>query len=349
MNRAALPSLVWFGQRTAQSLTGASAGWLLSGLSQAPLVNGLLPALSVSSTLLPLRPRARFGLALQVLGVLLLLAVALKRLGPSPVWPLLASGLVGVGRTASVLPLQRWLLAPRRLSLPWLQRLGDAGGLAGSLLTALLFPLLRSTAPQFAVAALLLVPVLLLVSSPRFQPEESPTPATATAPHAATGIDPRGSFQGLLFGALFALLPLWVRAIGGGSCVDFGLVLTAYGLGRIVSLPLPLPGWGLYGGMAMLLQATTWLPTWGATALFVPLGALAAGTDIRLTGAHGEGGDTAGQLARNDRSLAIGSLVGSLAMGAGTQVLGLANARILIVTAFVLAALLLPRRLKAAA
>ena len=362
MNRAALPSLVWFGQRTAQSLTWASAGWLLSGLSQAPLVNGLLPALSVSSTLLPLRPRARFGLALQVLGVLLLLAVALKRLGPSPVWPLLASGLVGVGRTASVLPLQRWLLAPRRLSLPWLQRLGDAGGLAGSLLTALLFPLLRSTAPQFAVAALLLVPVLLLVSSPRFQQEESPTPATATAtatatpataplatPLAAAGIDPRGGFQGLLFGALFALLPLWVRAIGGGSCVDFGLVLAAYGLGRIVSLPLPLPGWGLYGGMAMLLQATTWLPTWGATALFVPLGTLAAGTDIRLTGAHGVGGDTAGQLARNDRSLAIGSLVGSLAMGAGTQVLGLANARILIVTAFVLAALLLPRRLKAAA
>jgi hypothetical protein len=361
MNRAALPSLVWFGQRTAQSLTGASAGWLLSGLSQAPLVNGLLPALSVSSTLLPLRPRARFGLALQVLGVLLLLAVALKRLGPSPVWPLLASALVGVGRTASVLPLQRWLLAPRRLSLPWLQRLGDAGGLAGSLLTALLFPLLRSTAPQFAVAALLLVPVLLLVSSPRFQPEESPTPATVTAaatatataplatPLAATGIDPRGGFQGLLFGGLFALLPLWVRAIGGGSCVDFGLVLAAYGLGRIVSLPLPLPGWGLYGGMAMLLQATTWLPAWGATALFVPLGALAAGTDLRLTGAHAVGGDTAGQLARNDRSLAIGSLVGSLAMGAGTQVLGLANARILIVSAFVLAALLLPRRLKAAA
>jgi len=343
MNPAALPSLVWFGQRTAQSLTGASAGWLLSGLSQAPLVNGLLPALSVSSTLLPLRPRARFGLALQVLGVLLLLAVALKRLGPSPVWPLLASGLVGVGRTASVLPLQRWLLAPRRLSLPWLQRLGDAGGLAGSLLTALLFPLLRSTAPQFAVAALLLVPVLLLVSSPRFQLEESPTPATASA--TAAGIDPRGGFQGLLFGALFALLPLWVRAIGGGSCVDFGLVLAAYGLGRIVSLPLPLPGWSLYGGMAMLLQATTWLPAWGATALFVPLGALAAGTDIRLTGAHSEGGDTAGQLARNDRSLAIGSLVGSLAMGAGTQVLGLANARILIVTAFLLAALLLPRRL----
>jgi hypothetical protein len=357
MNRAALPSLVWFGQRTAQSLTGASAGWLLSGLSQAPLVNGLLPALTVSTTLLPLRPRARFGLVLQGLGLLLLLAVALKRLGPSPVWPLLASALVGVGRTASVLPLQSWLLAPRRLSLPWLQRLGDAGGLAGSLLTALLFPLLRNTAPQFAVAALLLVPALLLVSSPRFQPEEGPTPATATAatPLAAAGIDPRGGFQGLLFGALFALLPLWVRAIGGGSCVDFGLVLAAYGLGRIVSLPLPLPGWGLYGGMAVLLQATTWLPAWGATALFVPLGALAAGSDVRQVASlsetvdGGDAGDTAGRLARIDRSRAIGSLVGSLAMGAGAQVLGLANARILIVTAFVLAALLLPRRRKAAA
>ena len=146
-NRAALPSLVWFSQSTAQSLAGASAGWLLSGLSQAPLVNGLLPALTASTSLLPLRPRARLGMVLQLGGLLLLLAVALKRLGPSPAWPLVASGLVGLGRTASLLPLQRWLLAPRRLSLSWLQRLGDAGGLAGSLLTALLFPLLRNTAP----------------------------------------------------------------------------------------------------------------------------------------------------------------------------------------------------------
>ncbi|MCS5699695.1 hypothetical protein NZK32_11660 [Cyanobium sp. FGCU-52] len=356
IDRAALPSFLWFSQRTAQSLSGASAGWLLSGLTQAPLVNGLLPALSVSTTLLPLRPRARFGLVLQVVGLLVLLAVALKRLGPSPVWPLLASGLVGVGRTASVLPLQRWLLAPRRLNLPWLQRLGDAGGLAGSLLTALLFPLLRNTAPQFAVAALLLMPVLLVVSSPRFQLREGATPTAPLAtPVAAAGIDLRGGFQGLLFGGLFALLPLWVRAIGGGSCVDFGLVLAAYGLGRILSLPLPLPGWGLYGGMAVLLQATTWLPAWGATALFVPLGALAAGSDVRQVAALSDAakaddaGDTAAQLARIDRSRAIGSLVGSLALGAGTQILGLTNARILIVAAFLLAAVLLPHRRNAAA
>jgi hypothetical protein len=345
-NRAALPSLVWFSQRTAQSLAGASAAWLLSGLSQAPLINGLLPALSASTTLLPLRPRAWLGMALQLCGLLLLLVVALKRLGPSPVWPLVAVGLVGLGRTASLLPLQRWLLTPRRLSLVWLQRLGDAGGLTGSLLTALLFPLLRNTAPQFAMAALLLLPGLLLVSSPRFRP---PAESAPMSPVAASGLDLRSGAQGLLFGALFALLPLWVRTIGGGDCVDFGLVLAAYGLGRILTLPLPLPGWSLYAAMAMLLQATTWLPAWGSTALFVPLGALAAGSDGRLaaslTAGGGEGSvGAADGLARIDRSLAIGSLLGSLAMGAGSQLLGLSHARSLIVTAYGLAALVLPRR-----
>lgn len=306
-NRAALPSLVWFSQRTAQSLAGASAAWLLSGLSQAPLINGLLPALSASTTLLPLRPRAWLGMAL---------------------------------------PLQRWLLTPRRLSLVWLQRLGDAGGLTGSLLTALLFPLLRNTAPQFAMAALLLLPGLLLVSSPRFRP---PAESAPMSPVAASDLDLRSGAQGLLFGALFALLPLWVRTIGGGDCVDFGLVLAAYGLGRILTLPLPLPGWSLYAAMAMLLQATTWLPAWGSTALFVPLGALAAGSDGRLaaslTAGGGEGSvGAADGLARIDRSLAIGSLLGSLAMGAGSQLLGLSHARSLIVTAYGLAALVLPRR-----
>jgi hypothetical protein len=345
-SRAALPSLLWFSQRTAQSLAGASAGWLLSGLSQAPLVNGLLPAVNAATTLLPLRPRARLGMALQLCGLLLLLAVALKRLGPSPAWPLVASGLVGLGRTASLLPLQRWLLAARHLSLVWLQRLGDAGGLSGSLLTALLYPLLRNTAPQFAMAALLLLPGLLLVSSPRFRP---PAISSPVSPVAASGLDLRGGAQGLLFGALFALLPLWVRTIGRGDCVDFGLVLAAYGLGRILALPLPLPGWSLYAAMALLLQATTWLPAWGSTALFVPLGALAAGSDGRLaaslTAGEGEGSVGAAEgLARIDRSLAIGSLVGSLAMGAGSQLLGLPHARILIVAAYGLAAVLLPRR-----
>jgi len=346
MKGAFLPSTVWFSQRTAHSLAGASAGWLLSSLTPAPLINGLLPALSASTTLLPLHPRARFGLGLQLTGMLLLLAVALKQLGPSPFWPLLASGLVGVGRTASLLPMQRWLLGPHRLNRAMLRRWGDAGGLVGSLLVALLYPLLRTTAPQFAAAALLLFPALLLVSSSRWRPEEgSPPPPPSTA----TGIDRRGGFQGLLFGALFALLPLWVRTIGGGDCVDFGLVLAAYGLGRILSFSLPLPGWGSYAAMAVLLQATSWLPAWGSTALFVPLGALAAGSDAHLADSISAGADAAEGLVTIDRSLAIGSLAGSLAMGAGAQVLGLENARILIVGAFLLAAVLLPRRPAAAA
>ncbi|MFZ9346550.1 MAG: hypothetical protein ACO24A_05515, partial [Burkholderiaceae bacterium] len=92
--------------------------------------------------------------------------------------------------------------------------------------------------------------------------------------------------QGALFGALFGLIPLWVRQEGAGNCFDFAMVLTAYGLGRAAAEALQArlrlaaaPGYLL---LAAGVAGTQVLPGWGAVLLFVPLGLLAASSDQRL-------------------------------------------------------------------
>lgn len=348
------PALIGSGLRTGASLTGASAAWLVSGLSPSPLINSLLPALSAGTALLPLPGSARAGLSLQLAGVLLLLSTALRLTGTSPGWPLLAVLLIGLGATASLLPLQSWLLEPTRLSLTQLRLLADGGSVAGSLLTAVLFPLTHSLVPQFLIAALLHVPALGLVwgagwgrvvqAAPVGRAAPSTTTRGAAAPTGRTLRFHLGScLQSLLFGALFALLPLWVRTISRGTCVDFGMALTAYGLGRPMATLLPMPAGLRYLGMSLLLLLTSWLPGWGAVAVFLPLGALAAGSDAALADSV-PGANAALRLQVFERSSALGGLLGSLAMGLLSQRLGLESARAAIVAAFLVAALLLPRR-----
>lgn len=191
---------------------------------------------------------------------------------------------------------------------------------------------------------------------------------------AAGGADPasgvslnwRCCLQGILFGSLFGLLPLWVRQLGGGSCFDFGMVLTAYGLGRLLaaaeptgSLPFPpalvvtapLPGpWRLYPArglpyllLAFTLAATQWLPGWGPLVLFLPMGALAAFSDARLVAtldAHPDEPATDEPLRWQvlERSSGVGALAGSLLMGGTAQLLGLPLALPLQVLAFAAAA-----------
>jgi hypothetical protein len=191
---------------------------------------------------------------------------------------------------------------------------------------------------------------------------------------AASGANPAGGvslnwrccLQGILFGSLFGLLPLWVRQLGGGSCFDFGMVLTAYGLGRLLaaagptgSLPLPaalvvaapLPGpWRLHPArglpyllLAFTLAATQWLPGWGPLVLFLPMGALAAFSDARLVAtldAHPDEPATDEPLRWQvlERSSGVGALAGSLLMGGTAQLLGLPLALPLQVLAFVAAA-----------
>lgn len=237
---------------------------------------------------------------------------------------LLAVLLFGLGLQIAQLPLQRFLVGVQGISMRRLRSGSELGALLGHLLTALLFPIGKAVL-QFSQALVLLLPLLPAAllsrrwgyrhlpprSGPGPAPAESTTAFTASA--AAAGANPGGGvslnwrccLQGILFGSLFGLLPLWVRQLGGGSCFDFGMVLTAYGLGRLLAaagpagfLPsppalvaaAPLPGpWRLhpvrglpYLLLAFTLAATQWLPGWGPLVLFLPMGALAAFSDARL-------------------------------------------------------------------
>lgn len=309
---------------------------------------------------------------------------------------LLAVLLFGLGLQIGQLPLQRFLVGAQGISMRRLRSGSELGALLGHLLTALLFPIGKAVL-QFSQALVLLLPLLpaaLLSRRPghrHLPPRSGPDLASAgsstaltasaatavaasTAVAAAAGANPGGGvslnwrccLQGILFGSLFGLLPLWVRQLGGGSCFDFGMVLTAYGLGRLLaaagpagSLPSPpalvataaIPGpWRLHPArglpyllLAFTLAATQWLPGWGSLVLFLPMGGLAALSDARLVATldtHPDDSATDEPLRWQilARSSGVGALAGSLLMGGTAQLLGLPLALPLQVLAFAAAA-----------
>ncbi|MCP9798633.1 hypothetical protein [Cyanobium sp. Lug-B] len=346
-----LLTLAWSSGQASGTLAIGATAWLLSGLTPSPLVNGVLPALATLPLLLPLPQRIRPGYLLQLLSLLLLLAVAAGGPGTSVLAPLLGIALLAVGLRLAQDPLQRRLHGHWGVPIGELRAGAEAGRLAGSLLTALLFPIGKALL-QFGSALVLLLPLAPLVGALRAsghrmeqgQGDAAVAAATAAAEPAPWRLEPGGVLQGLLLGGLFALLPLWVRQQAAGSCFDFGLLLTAYGLGRTgaeawgLRLPPRLP----YLLMAALLLATQFVGGWGAVLLFVPFGLLAAVADARLA----LGVDPAGDLQHNwsvlERSSALGGLAGSLGMGLIAQLIGLGGSLPIQLAAFLGAGVLLP-------
>lgn len=305
-----LLTLAWSSSQAGGTLAIGATAWLLSGLTPSPLVNGVLPALATLPLLLPLPQRIRLGYVVQLLSLLLLLAVAAGLLGRSVLGPLLGIALLAIGLRLAQEPLQRQLHGFGAVPIGELRAGAEAGRLAGNLLTALLFPLGKALL-QLGSAVVLLLPLAPLVGA--LQAGDHPRPgSSAEQSKEDLGLEPVGVLQGLLFGGLFALLPLWVRQEAAGNCFDFGLVLTAYGLGRTgaeawgLRLPPRLP----YLLMAAVLVATQFIDGWGAVLLFVPFGLLAALADARLA----VGMDPAGDLQRNwnrlERSSALGDCWG---------------------------------------
>lgn len=343
-----LLTLAWSSSQASGTLAIGATAWLLSGLTPSPLLNGVLPALATLPLLLPLPRRIRFGYLVQLLSLLLLLAVAAGLLGRSVLAPLLAVALLAVGLRLAQDPLQRRLHGRWAVPVGQLRAGAEAGRLAGNLLTALLFPIGKALL-QFGSALVLLLPLAPLVGAlqaggPQQREGEVAAVASAGAEPDSWRLEPGGVLQGLLLGGLFALLPLWVRQQAAGSCVDFGLLLTAYGLGRTgaeawgLRLPPRLP----YLLMAAILVATQFVGGWGAVLLFVPFGLLAAVADARLA----LGVDPAGDLQRNwsvlERSSALGGLAGSLGMGLIAQLIGLGGSLPIQLAGFLGAGVLLP-------
>jgi len=346
--RRRLLTVAWGSGQASGSLAIGATAWLVSGLTPSPLVNGLLPALATLPLLLPLPLRLRLGYLIQVASLLLLLAVGAKLTGPAVVWPLLGITLLAIGLRMTQEPLQEHLNGTVAIPIGELRASAESGRLIGNLLTAVLFPLGKALL-QFSQALVLLIPLapaIHAVPAPGATAAPAAGPVAAAVSSAVPRLEARGLIQGVLFGSLFGLLPLWVREQAAGSCFDFGMVLTAYGLGRIgaesfgqrLRLPFLMP----YGLMAALLLATQGPLGWGAVLLFVPLGLLAALSDARLAIALDPQGSLADNWTILERSSAVGGLAGSLGMGLIAQVIGLEGSLPIQLVAFVMAGILLP-------
>ena len=344
----ALLTLAWGSSRAAISLAMVAAAWMLSGLTPSPLINGLLPAVASAPLLLPVSARPRSGVALQLLASLWLLLIA-TRLMPLPVaFTLAAVLLLALGCQLADLPVQRLLSGSVGVPMAALRSSAEAGRLVGNTLAGVLFPIGKLLL-QFS-QAILLLPLAALITwlQPQRGEAEPPVPSL---PAAAAGFQPAALLQGLLFGGLFGLIPLWVRQEGAGNCFDFAMVLTAYGLGRAAAEALQghlrlgfAPGYLL---LMAALAGTQLLPGWGAVLLFVPLGLLAACSDQRLMQALGPAEDPALRAQLFLRSACLGGLTGSLAMGLAGQALGLPGVLPIQLLAFAAAAPLMPRLLPA--
>lgn len=324
--------LRWGSAQAGVSLCLASTAWLLSGLSPSPLINTLLPALTTLPALLPLKRQAGAFCWIVISSLVLLLLCSPLGEGIEAAWAItlvLCAGLViALGQDFSQLPLQKQLLRDPDLNFQQLRRGSEFGALLGFGLTGLIRPGWH----QFLPAALLLLPLLpaaLQRQSSHLEGLDLPTFNRAAA------------WQGLVFGALFSLLPLWVRSVAEGNCFNFGMVLMAYGIGRTLfnasSHRYSRSLYVLIGGLLMVSQL---LPGIISTLLFIPIGALAAATDRQLVD-HLQPEDPAQGWQVLRRSGAIGGLVGVLMMGSLAQVIGLPQALLTQVALFLTAPLVL--------
>jgi hypothetical protein len=318
------------------SLTAAAAAWMLSGLTPSPLLNSLFAVVDTLPNFLPLPTAALASLWLQVvaLGSLLLAALGI---GKVPGLILLAIFVFSLGRRLGRPVFLDWFLSRRVVPMQRLQLGTEVGQVLGNLLAGILFPLGQATL-QFLNALLLLLPLFR-----EAQPSTAPTGQLSIL--AGFGFRRTHIFpliQGMLLGALFALLPLWVRAIAQGNCLGFGILLAAYCTGRIVGNMLPLISPFLAN---LAIAALLWpLPQISSipvvVLLFLLLGGLAALADqaiqLRLTEVSS---DLEGWI-NFERLNSIGVLMGSLAFGLFAQATELVKVHPLLVLGFSVAALL---------
>ena len=324
--------LRWGSAQAGVSLSLASTAWLLSGLTPSPLVNTFLPALTTLPALLPLKRRAGAFCWIVISAIALLLLCSPIGAVIQEAWAIpvvLSAGLViALGQDFSQLPLQRQLLQAPNLSFQQLRRGSELGALLGFGLTGLIRPGWH----QFLPAALLLLPLLPAAL------QRQPTSLQALG---LPKFNREAAWQGLVFGAFFGLLPLWIRSVAQGNCFNFGMVLTAYGIGRsLINAPCRRSSWALFGLIGGLLVMAQQLPGIISTLLFIPIGTLAAASDRHLVDRLQPDDPAQGwQVLR--RSGAIGGLLGVLMMGSLAQAIGLPQALLAQVALFLTAPLVL--------
>ena len=335
--RAGIPaSILWGSSQAGNTILLASSGWMVSGLSDSPLLNGMLPALGIIPLLLGLKQNKN-GYFFQIVSAILLIGLTSLPIESGPSKSIVLVGTIsalilhGTGKALSSRSIKKDLLDQPGTSSKKLRVGQDLGFFIGNLITAMLFPAIRQFLPGF----LLLLPI---TSSLYKNPQESkPIPAQERPP-----LHGLCCLQGLVIGSLFALLALWVREIDGGKCFDFAMVLAAYRLGRPLMLWMPnIAASTRYWLLILLLIFSQISPvSWLSVALFIPIGALISSSELTLINGLTKVKESANRWRTLESSSAIGGFIGSIGLGLLCQILGLAWALPLVCIGLLLLALL---------
>ena len=203
-------SILWGSSQAGNTILLASSGWMVSGLSGSPLLNGMLPAFGIIPLFLGLKQN-RNGYFFQIISATLLIGLAWLPIESGPSKSIVLVGtfaallLHGTGKALSSRSLKKDLLDRPGSSSEKLRVGQDLGFFIGNLITAMLFPAIR----QFLPGLLLLLPITSSLN--KNTQGSQPIPAQERPP-----LHGLCCLQGLVIGSLFALLALWVREIDGG-------------------------------------------------------------------------------------------------------------------------------------
>ena len=313
-------SILWGSSQAGNTILLASSGWMVSGLSGSPLLNGMLPAFGIIPLFLGLKQN-RNGYFFQIISATLLIGLAWLPIESGPSKSIVLVGtfaallLHGTGKALSSRSLKKDLLDRPGSSSEKLRVGQDLGFFIGNLITAMLFPAIR----QFLPGLLLLLPITSSLN--KNTQGSQPIPAQERPP-----LHGLSCLQGLVIGSLFALLALWVREIDGGKCFDFAMVLAAYRLGRPLMIWMPnISASTRYGLLIPLLIFSQISPvSWLSVALFIPIGALISSSELMLINGLTKVKESANRWRILESSSAIGGFIGSIGLGLLCQILGLA-------------------------
>ena len=314
---------LWGSSQAGSTLLFASSAWMVSGLSSSPLLNGALPAVAAVPLLLR-QHRQINGYVLRIVGAILLIVISLIPSGIDSIKSVLIAGtflalfLHNFGKELSSVPIKQNLVEQSGTNMQSLRIVEDLGAVSGNLITALIFPAIR----QFIPASLLLMPLTLGL------PETRNFKAAKQRHHESLPVHNLCLLQGLVIGALFALLALWVREIDGGKCFDFAMVLTAYQFGRPFMLWIPKMAAPLRYLMllALILSSQMVTQAWLSVALFIPIGALVSSCERTLIDDMSQDSAPTQSWQVLHRSSAIGGIIGSISLGVLCQFAGLDTA-----------------------
>ena len=335
--------MLWGTSQAGGTLLLASSAWMISGLTNSPFLNGLMPAVGALPVLLNLKCNHK-GYWIQVFGVGLLLIFSFfySQDQTAKIVLLLATYftifIYGVGQETSMVPIQAGIIVTSGVSMKSIQIGQDIGILSGNLMTAIFFPAVR----QFIPALILMLPMAQFLRRSRANLEtlelQSKLPKKLDFNRLCL-------IQGLVLGSLFSMLALWVREIDNGKCFDFAMVLVAYAVGRsLVSFVPKMPASIRYILIILFLILIELIPfPWLSITMFAVIGALVSASDFSLVDGLDSVDDIPSRWQVMQNSSALGGLVGSLILGLICEIIGLDFALICVCVGFAMLAIMTSR------